>query len=81
MIVVIVVATSGGSSGWTPGLQAQTLKACEDQTGVSDQGCQCAVKWIVAHLTPSQAAHGTEALGQKLAGQVLAACPSLISGG
>ena len=82
VIVVIVVATSGGSSnGWTPALQAQTLRACESQSNVSSQGCQCAVQWIVAHLTPSQAATGSEALGRALAGQVLTACPSLLGGG
>jgi hypothetical protein len=83
VVVIIVVATSGGSSptGWTPALEAQTLAACQNQSNISTGGCQCAVRWIVGHLTPAQVSNGSEALGEALAGQVLTACPGLADGG
>ncbi len=75
-------STSGSSSsnGWTSAEKSHLLEECATgvESGGSTQACDCALRWLEGHLSPTQLINAAaEGNYFKEGSELLAACPGV----
>jgi len=73
-------SSSSPSNGWTSAEKSHLLEECSTgvESGGSTQECDCALKWLEAHLSPSQLINAAaEGNYVKEGSELLAACPGV----